>query len=1575
MTLASRHSEAAFETVIEHHLLAHGYVAAAGDGFDQERAHFPHVVLDFIKDTQPREWAKLEALLGPKTGEQILADLCKWMDANGSLATLRHGFKCYGRTLHVAFFKAAHELNPELEARYARNRLGLTRQLRFSARSSESLDVTLSVNGIPVATLELKNPMTGQNVEDARRQYKQDRDPREPIFEFKRRTLVHFAVDTEAVLMTTRLAGSATHFLPFNKGKGGGAGNPADPHGRAYRTAYLWEEVLARDSLLDLLARFLHLQEDEKRDDQGRKVKIEQLVFPRYHQLQAVRLLVDAARTEGPGHNYLVEHSAGSGKSNTIAWLAHRLASLHDASNARVFDSVIVVTDRVVLDQQLQDNIYQFEHKRGVVQKVDEGSRQLAEALESAVPIIVTTLQKFPFVSRQLLKMAEERGEAGSGTLQTRRCAVVVDEAHSSQGGENATDLKEVLGGEALRTEARRRAAEEGREDLEELFRSMAKRGRQANLSFFAFTATPKHKTLAVFGRDGQPAHRYTMRQAIEEGFILDVLRSYTSYATYFRLLKACEDDPNVERKKAARALARFLRLHPHNIAQKTEVMVEHFHAVTRHKIGGRAKAMVVTGSRLEAVRYKQSFDRYIKEKGYPIKSLVAFSGTVQDDKLPEVSYTEEAMNGGLREKELPERFAAAEYQVLLVAEKYQTGFDQPLLHTMYVDKRLAGIQAVQTLSRLNRIHPLKEDTFVLDFVNDREEIREAFKTYYEGAEIGEEVDPARLYAIKGELDQAGIYLEEEVARFCEVYFKPKQRQSVLDHQAMNAALDPAVSRFAARAEESPDEAELWRGKLQAFQNLYGYLSQVIPYQDSDLERLYVFLRHLATKLPRRAGGAGYQFDDEVKLEYYRLQKISEGSITLAGGEAPKLDGPSEVGSGLLREQPVPLSQLIDIVNDRFGTDFNQADQLFFDQIVEAAMGDDDLRRAAAVNSGDKFELVFRNVLERLFVDRMDQNEDIFVRFMNDPAFQKIVTTWMAEEAYRRLRASEGSQRASSSKLRLVEGASSERYVTCVPLVSLKAAAGPFGVPQHVSEGELEWVEVGGERQLRPGMFVAQVIGRSMEPRIADGSYCLFAAPVVGSRQGRTVLVQLRDSIRPRDGAPVHGEALRQREGARRRLVAAYEDHPEADEPRLRAHRARRRRGGPGPSDRRARRGSRNRGARQVVTVTRSAFDRLRPSGALASVPQRRRPRGLPHALQDLVHPDRLRDVALGAEELGLPLEAVGGEDQDRHGGALRVPAHPLHHAPAVEDGHLEVEEDDAGGLLGHLRERDLAVVGHLHGIAGVGEDLRERLAEVVVVVDDQDVLAGRHAGPPRKVLTISAAIRRASASAPAGSVTAPTTGWPPPPYRSQMREMSWTRRWRAQGLEPTDTFVRFGSRDTTTVYAASGKRSYAMNLFAASTAVSPRSISTTPSTTRACARTTSIAPRCFSRMGASGSVTQGSAAMAASGLRCIASMSRVGSAASFVASRSVMIRRAGSASSTAVRGESKRAASMMSAHRSRSARSSARQSNRSARTRAMKPVLLGAAGSQNLWPERSASKAARSAGVGKALAWWSNHQ
>jgi type I restriction enzyme R subunit len=997
-----RTREIAFEHALTETLIAGGFEQVPSKTYNRELAIFPALALEFIRSTQIDQWNKLEALHGDKTGERVLHDLCKWMDTHGVLPTFRHGFKCFGRTLRIAFFKPAHGMNPDLHAKFMSNHLGVTRQLHYTDKSENSIDVVLSINGIPVCTLELKNPMTGQTAEDAMAQYRRDRDPRDRLFEFKKRALVHFAVDTEVVHMTTRLAGTATQFLPFNLGWNDGAGNPADAEGRTYKTAYLWEDVLNRDSLLDLIARLMHLQIEEIQGKDGKTATKETMIFPRYHQLDALRKLVSTSALEGPGHNYLIEHAAGSGKSNTIGWLAHRLCSLHNAQDQRLFESVIVVTDRLVLDKQLQNTIYQFEHRQGVVQKIDKDSKQLAEALDNATPIIITTLQKFPFVTKQLQQLGESKGH-GSAHLPPRNYAVIVDEAHSSQSGETATDLREVLGGELLQSKAAEQASAEGLTQYDELFRSMAKRGKQMNVSFFAFTATPKHKTLAIFGRHGQPFHRYTMKQSIEEGFIMDVLLNYTTYKTYYKLLKSSNYDPNVERKKAAKALARFMRLHPHNISQKTEIMVEHFNTMTRHKIGGHAKAMVLTGSRLEAVHYKLSFDRYINDKGYPIRTLVAFSGSVTDDKIPEKTYTEEGMNNGIREKQLPEEFSTNEYQVLLVADKYQTGFDQPLLHTMYVDKRLAGIQAVQALSRLNRTHPLKEDTFILDFVNGRDEIQEAFKQFYEGAIMGEEVAPDRLYELKADLDASGIYFETEVNNFCEVYFKPKERQSIADHRAINVALDPAVDRFRNLHSDDADEAELWRAKLYSFRNLYVFLSQIIPYQDSELEKLYTFIRHLASKLPKRASGPNYQFDDDVRLEYYRLQKISEGSISLKEGKAYPLDGPKEVGTGIVREDKLPFSRLIDLVNERFGTAFTEADQLFFDQIVEEAIRDEGLRQAAQVNPIEKFQLLFRQVLESLFIDRMEMNEDIFVKFMNDREFQEIVTKRLGQQVYNRL--------------------------------------------------------------------------------------------------------------------------------------------------------------------------------------------------------------------------------------------------------------------------------------------------------------------------------------------------------------------------------------------------------------------------------------------------------------------------------------------------------------------------------------------------------------------------------------------
>jgi len=840
--------------------------------------------------------------------------------------------------------------------------------------------------------------MTAQTWRHAVTQYKNDRDPGDLIFQFKHRALVHFAVDTDEVYMTTRLSGSKTCFLPFNKGCGGGGGNPDNPGG--YKTAYLWEEALDRHSFLDILARFIHLQIEEKKLG-NKKVKKQTMIFPRYHQLDCVRAMVADARERGVGNNYLVQHSAGSGKSNSIAWLAHRLSSLYDGHDEKVFDSVIVVTDRVVLDQQLQNTIYQFEHKQGVVEKIDANSTQLAEALGAGVPIIITTLQKFPFVTEKI------------GDLPKKRYAVIVDEAHSSQGGETATELKGVLAGAAIKEEAKAKAEAEGLPDYEEeILKAMAKRGRQPNISFFAFTATPKYKTLEVFGQPGpdgkpHPFHLYSMRQAIEEGFILDVLANYTTYKTYYRLIKSIEDDPKVDKRKAARALARFMSLHPHNIAQKTEVMVEHFRHFTLHKIGGKAKAMVVTSSRLHAVKYKQAFDKYIKEKGYTeIKTLVAFSGTVIDPDAPGVEYTESGMNIAadgkhISQKELPERFSTEEYQVLLVAEKYQTGFDQPLLHTMYVDKRLAGIQAVQTLSRLNRTYPGKEDTFVLDFVNEPDEILAAFQPYYEQTLVGEQADPKQLYELQAKLDAQQVYLKAEVEEFCRVFYKPRRNQTPTDHARMNACIDPAVGRFTELDEEAREE---FRKTLTAFRNLYSFLSQVIPFQDTDLEKLYSYIRFLLTKLPKGDTGPVYHFDDDVSLKYYRLQKIGEGSIDLEAGKTEPVDGPTSVGTKASHPDEIELSQLIDILNERFGTEFKPGDQLFFESIREDAVADDVLRQAAKANTMENFGYVFRKALEGLFIDRMDQNEEITAKYMNEDRFREAVTQHLLKDVYDRIR-------------------------------------------------------------------------------------------------------------------------------------------------------------------------------------------------------------------------------------------------------------------------------------------------------------------------------------------------------------------------------------------------------------------------------------------------------------------------------------------------------------------------------------------------------------------------------------------
>ncbi len=624
--MTTGYKEIDFEALIEAHLVEHGWLKGNPADFDAELALTTKDLFAFIQATQPNTWDKLHQHHQQGLEDAILHRLTSVLDSKGTLDVVRHGFKFFGQQIDLAYFRPAHGLNPEIIEKYAQNRLVVTRQVKFNPKGDVSIDMLLSLNGLPIATVELKNQLTGQNVDNAITQYKR-RDPKLKLFQFKRRTIVHFAVGSERVAMTTHLRGKNTVFLPFNRGHDGGAGNL--PHPSGIRTAYLWEEVWQRDSFLDIIARFLHLERTEEKDNDKKRVK-ESLIFPRYHQLDCVRKLEAASRIEGRGHDYLVQHSAGSGKSNSIAWLAYRLQNLCDENDEKVFDSVVVVTDRLVLDKQLRDTIYQFEHKAGVVECIDKHSQQLANALASGVPIIITTLQKFPFVTEKI------------GQLPQRTYAIIVDEAHSSQTGEAAREMRVVLGDGGLEETLAQAEADEGDETPtyeDEIVKVMLSRGKQTNLSFFAFTATPKAKTLEAFGRKigdddkPRPFHLYSMRQAIEEGFILDVLKNYTTYQTYYRLVKAIEDDPQVEKKKATKTLARFMSLHPHNIAQKTEVMVEHFRHNVRHRIQGQAKAMVVTSSRLHAVKYKQAFDTYIAEQGYDdIKTLVAFSGTVVDE-------------------------------------------------------------------------------------------------------------------------------------------------------------------------------------------------------------------------------------------------------------------------------------------------------------------------------------------------------------------------------------------------------------------------------------------------------------------------------------------------------------------------------------------------------------------------------------------------------------------------------------------------------------------------------------------------------------------------------------------------------------------------------------------------------------------------------------------------------------------------------------------------------------------------------------------------------------------------------
>ena len=978
----SLHKEISFEAEICQYLADHGWLYADGDAaaYDRARALFPADVLAWVQATQPKAWETLTKNHGTQAAETLLNRLRDQLEQRGTLDVLRHGIELLGlkQPLKLAEFKPALAINADILARYAANRLRVIRQVRYSLHNENSIDLVLFLNGLPVATTELKTDFT-QSIGDAIDQYRFDRLPKpkgqvaEPLLSFPRGALVHFAVSNTEVHMVTKLAGPATVFLPFNQGDNGGAGNPVNPQG-GHRTAYLWEKVWARESWLEIIGRYVIAQRDKKK-------QIEKIIFPRYHQLDVTRDIQAAVLKDGPGGKYLIQHSAGSGKTNSIAWTAHFLAELHDAQNKKIFDSVLVISDRTVIDSQLQEALFDFQRTSGVVATITnkDGSKsaKLAEALSGDKKIVVCTIQTFPFAIEAVRELAATQG---------KRFAVIADEAHSSQTGEAAAKLKAVLSQEELAE--LNDGGEVSTEDI--LAAQMAVRASDAGITYVAFTATPKNKTLELFGTRPDPTqpagpgnlpapfHVYSMRQAIEEKFILDVLQNYTSYKLAFKLAHegADYDEKTVERSTALKGIMSWVRLHPYNIAQKVQIVVEHFREYVTPLLSGQAKAMVVVGSRVEAVRWQLAINQYIKEHGYKIGTLVAFSGEVNDTESGTDGFTENshALNPNLKGRDIREAFKGDEYQILLVANKFQTGFDQPLLCGMYVDKRLAGIQAVQTLSRLNRAHPGKDTTYVLDFVNDPEEVLAAFKTYHTTAELAATTDPNLVFDLRAKLDAAGHYDDFEIDRVVAVELNPDAKQSELI-AALEPVRDRLIKRYkaaqealkAAKAKQDDKAAEdaqnelnaliLFKSDLGAFIRLYTFLSQIFDYGNTAIEKRAIFFKRLLPLLEFGREREGIDLS-KVVLTHHHLKNLGKQGMPLSDSEKPLLDPITESGSGSVQEkEKALLREIIEKVNDLFDGELTDQDKLVYvNHVIKGKLLESEtLQQQAANNSKEQF--------------------------------------------------------------------------------------------------------------------------------------------------------------------------------------------------------------------------------------------------------------------------------------------------------------------------------------------------------------------------------------------------------------------------------------------------------------------------------------------------------------------------------------------------------------------------------------------------------------------------------------------
>ena len=1030
-------SEKRFERDIESFLIspAGGYTQfkgqdAAGNWVctrehDVAKCIYMDVLCEFIAKTQPKEWAKYTKYYGAAAADKLYHRLETTISNQGVLFVLRNGIEDMGCKLKVCYFQPESDLNPVDAERYAANILGCTRQFRYSTGNTNTIDMVLSVNGIPVVALELKNQLTGQNYVCAINQYKEDRSAKEFAFRLNHRFLVYFAVDLYEAWMTTQLADGKTHFLPFNQGSNGagvtgGAGNPENPNG--YATSYLWEEVLQRDSLLDLIKRFISFVKEKEeivgKNGVSKTVTKEKMIFPRYHQYDVVRKIMADVRLNGAGTNYLIQHSAGSGKSNSIAWIAYRLASVHNAQNKGLFDSVIVVTNRVVLDSQLQDTINSFEHKAGLVEAIDDkkNSRNLADAINDKKRIIICTIQKFLFAKKDMEKF---RG---------RNFAIIIDEAHQGQNGESAKSLRRSLIdiGVAIKEYAEDAGIDEDDVDLtDEYINAVIGQGRHENQSFFAFTATPKAQTLESFGTVvgltpedepiKAPFHVYSMRQAIEEGYIQDVLSNYVTVKEAFELIRVSEDNPELIEGQASRALFKYYKEHGYTIAQKTEMIMTNFLDNGRYQIDRKGQAMVIADSRANAVRYYLAIKKYIEEHAAECAGcgvMIAFSGEVKLDDYPsDKPFTEASMNldeNGkyiTTDKKFRKAFHSSLYNILVVANKYQTGFDEPLLHSMYVDKKLRDVTAVQTLSRLNRTTAGKNSTFVLDFENTEQDIKDAFLPYYETTTLEGSTDLNQVYDLRNKIKDYMLYNRDDVATFYE-YMKTQsgKAQDAAALGRLSGMFRPVISRF---QELGEDERHTARDYVKKFNKAYAFITQLVSLRDIDLFQEYQYTLHLVKLLPKEDNGNIGNIDDKIKLKYASLTESFRGAILL--NEKPPVFTP---GGPTVPKKPSKkkdtLQSIIDKVNERFSGQFTDADRVIIEGIYQMFMKDNDVKRFRKYARDNSTEMFVRGLFPDKFRDIVTQcfqnNYDSFAKLFNDPDFYQKVQDAMAQELYKALR-------------------------------------------------------------------------------------------------------------------------------------------------------------------------------------------------------------------------------------------------------------------------------------------------------------------------------------------------------------------------------------------------------------------------------------------------------------------------------------------------------------------------------------------------------------------------------------------